>query len=366
MAPAVSAYTVIHAVTRALYADLLSSSFWQSLIHAADYDAVLTLLSKSPYASYLEISPTLLTPRRTVYQIRHHLIDVYTKLIRLAPQPARDVVARLWRHYEVDNVKAALRGNEAGANWDQVLHLLYPMDRHIAVGADRLRQMVEAPGIEHAVEALDGTPYYEVLSHALARYHAERTLFPLEVALDLGYRRSLWETINGLSGLDHEMALRTVGNFLDGDNLLWAIRYQVYHGLSEEEIINYTLAVGYLVRDRSIRAIARGASIDEVVFRIYPEFQSELRGTALNSGEGLLRLERLILERALAECRRTFVGYPFHIGIPLGYVWLSEYEIRDLTVIIEAKAAGTPVEVFTPMLVVALKGAEVERQGAFM
>lgn len=370
MAPSVSAYAVIHATTRALYADLLSSDDWESLIEAADYDAVLELLASSPYGQYLRIdggeplSSRRLTPRRTVYQIRHHLIDVYTKLIRLAPKPAKDVLARLWRHYEVDNVKAALRGNEAGASWHQVLHLLYPMDRHIDVDTARLQEIVEAPDIERAIESLRGTPYYDVLSYALVRYRQERTLFPLEVALDLGYRRSLWEAINRLSGLDHEMALRTVGNILDGDNLLWAIRYRVYHNLSEQEIINYTLAFGYLVKDRDIRAIARGSDIADVVYRIYPEFRHQLEGVDLSSGEGLLRLERALLERSLAECRRVFLATPFQIGIPLGYVWLSEYEIRDLTVIIEAKATGTPVGEFVPMLVMAPEDLRLEQQVA--
>jgi hypothetical protein len=31
-------------------------------------------------------------------------------------------------------------------------------------------------------------------------------------------------------------------------------------------------------------------------------------------------------------------------------VLLNEYEIRDLTLLIEAKAAGTPVGTFVPML----------------
>lgn len=353
MPQAVSGYAVIQAVTRALYADLLASSAWNSFIEAPDYDAVLRLLSESPYGQYLEIDPNLLTPRRTVYQVRQHLVDVYTKLIRLAPKPANDVLATLWHHYEVDNVKAALRGVEVGASWDQVLHLLYPMDPRIAVDTDRLQRMVEAPDVERAIEALAGTPYYDTLSHALTRYQSEHSLFPLEVALDLGYRRSLWQAVDALSGQDHKMALRTVGSFLDADNLLWALRYRVYRHLSEQEIINYTLSVGYRVKDRDIRQIARGGSIEEVIFRVYPDLASSLRGVALDTGEGLKQLERALLERSLSECRKAFIGYPFHIGLPLGYVWLSEYEIRDLTVIIEAKAAGTPTDTFVPMLVIA-------------
>jgi len=349
--PSVSAYSVIHAVTRALYADLFPEPTWQSLIQAPDYDAVLSLLSKSNYAPYLEISRSLLTPRRAVYQIRQHLAYVYTKLIHLAPSSSGQVLESLWHHYEVDNIKAALRGYEARVSWDQVLHLLYPMDHHTVADADHLSRIVQADDIEQAVEVLRGTPYHQILLHALTRYHEEQSLFPLEVALDLGYRRSLWESILGLRGLDRKMAQRTIGTALDSDNLLWAIRYRVYHHLSEEEIINYTLPTGYEITDYDIRTIARGGRIADVVFRIYPELADELKDVTMDTGGGLRQLERALLQLALSRCRKAFVGYPFHIGIPLGYVWLNEHEIRDLTIIIEAKAAGTSLETFLPMLV---------------
>jgi vacuolar-type H+-ATPase subunit C/Vma6 len=353
MAPSVDNYAVIHAVTRALYADLLPNSTWQSLIQTPDYATVLDLLSKSIYGIYLDINRPLLTPRRVVYQIRQHLIDVYTKLIRLAPPATCMVLQTLWHHYEVDNIKAALRGHVAGASWDRVLHLLYPMDRHTVVGIDLLRRIVEAPDIEKAVNVLDGLSYHQILVHALTRYYEEQSLFPLEVALDLGYRRLLWDCIFALKGIDHEMALRTIGTVLDSDNLLWAIRYRVYHHLSEEEIINYTLPVGYEVSDDDIRTIARGGDIADVVFKVYPEIKAQLSGVILDTGGGLRQLERALYKLALLRCRKAFIGYPFHIGIPLGYVWLNENEIRDLTIIVEAKAAGTPPDKFGPMLVMA-------------
>ena len=43
--------------------------------------------------------------------------------------------------------------------------------------------------------------------------------------------------------------------------MVWAIRYRVYHHLSEEEIINYPLPFGYQVRDEDIRAIAAGLDV---------------------------------------------------------------------------------------------------------
>jgi vacuolar-type H+-ATPase subunit C/Vma6 len=346
----VQAYALVQATVRALYADLLSARDWDALIQTPDQEALLTFLNRTIYEPYLQIDRALLTPRRITYQVRRHLADVYAKLIRITREPGKSLLRQLWHHYEVDNIKVALRGVEAGSSWDQVLHLLYPMNQHIEVDIDDLERMVRAPDVPHAVATLKGTYYYDILDHALARYEAEQTLFPLEVALDLGYRRDLWAAIDRLRHRDHAMALTTVGTALDNDNLLWAIRYRVYHHLSEVEIVNYTLPVGYEVADADLRAIAQGADIGEVVFSIHPELREQLQGVAFESGQGLARLEVALHRLLLTRCRKVFLGSPFHIGLPLAYVWLNEYEIRDLTVVIEAKASGVAPEVWEPLL----------------
>ena len=125
----------------------------------------------------------------------------------------------------------------------------------------RARAMVEAGSVPAAIDLLNGTRYEETLSFAMKRYGAEQNLFPLEVALDLAYWRQLWQEAKRLSGVDKDYATRIVGSLLDMNNLMWAIRYRVYHKLSEEELINYTLPFGYHVHDDDIRAIAAGADI---------------------------------------------------------------------------------------------------------
>src|SRR3970282_1791950 len=108
------------------------------------------------------------------------------------------------------------------------------------------------------------------MSFAMKRFSTEQNLFPLEVALDLNYWRRLWAEAKRLSGKDREMGLKIIGSLLDLNNLMWVIRYKIYHNLSEEELINYTLPFGYRVRDEDVRAIAAGADLSSVVGRVFP------------------------------------------------------------------------------------------------
>ena len=345
----VDAYALVHATVRALYSRMLPPETWESLARAQDFDALLGGLAKTVYGPYLQIEQRLLTPRRTAYQIRWHLADVYEKLLRLTPDPGRQLLIHLWQLYEVGNLKATLRGVEAGASWDQVQHLLYPMRKYITLTTADMEKMVRTGSVVRAIECTSHTPYYGILTHAVRRYETEGNLFPLEVALDLAYYRWLWESIDQLSGIDHKQTLRVVGTMLDVDNLLWAIRYRVYHHLSEQEIINYTLPRGYEVRDADIRAIAAGADVAEVVRRIYPDVEG-LELLSEHPQAGLAALESSLQRHVVKTCRAAFIGYPFHVGIPAAYLLLNEHEIRDLLVLIEAKSSRLPTEMFASML----------------
>ena len=349
LTPAVQTYSLVNATVRARNSNTLTPEIWETLIRARDLDGTLTLLSKTVYAPSLGLERHLLTPRRVAYQIRWHLAHSYEKLIRLMPEPGRQLLIQLWRLYEVDNLKATLRGIHAGASWEQVLYLLQPMGRQTALSPGLLEIMIRSGDVPRAVRLVRDTPYFETLDHALDRYRSEESLFPLEVALDLDYHRDLWQTIGLLTGQDQGWALRLAGSVLDNNNLLWAIRYRVYHHLSEEEIINYTLPFGYLVHDEDIRAIAAGADVAAIVKRIYPGVE----GVDQISGQPILWLSTLevALQRHIVRlCRSAFIGNPFHIGVPLAYLLLTEREIRDLTVVIEAKASGIPQKTFVPML----------------
>lgn len=330
-----------------MYSNMLNTDTWAALCEATDFTALINVLKETVYGPYLtEEGDKDLAPRRVVYQIKGHLTSAYTTVIRLVPEPARPLMIQLYRLFEVDNLKAVLRGVVTGAPWDLVRYVLFPLGPSTVLPA---QAMVEAGSVSKAVELLRGTPYYETLSHAMERYTAERSLFPLEVALDLDYRRELWSDFNRLSNQDREWALRIIGSLIDMDNLMWAMRYRVYHGLSEEEIINYTVPFGYRVRDEDIQAIAAGADVARVVERIYPDLASVLP-LLQESRRGLPEIELRLQRRIMEQCRAAFIGYPFHIGIPLAYVLLNEWEIQDLTVLIEAKSLQMPAEEFRPRL----------------
>ena len=344
----VNAYAAINARVRAMYSRLQTPLDWAGMCETPDLSTLTTMLKRSASGPYLDkVNDKDLTPRRAVFQIKGRLAEVYVSIIRMAPEHSRAVLLQMFRYFEVDNLKAVLRGIVTRASWERVRFVLFPPNPITSIPA---QAMMEAGSVGAAVELLRDTPYYSTLSHAMKRYNAEQNLFPLEVAVDLNYWRELWREVNDLPSQDRSPALKIVGSLVDMNNLMWAIRYRVYHKLAEEELINYTLPFGYHVRDSDIRAIAAGADILQVVKRIYPNLR-EVETLLDESGKSLPELEFQLKRNVLRQCQAAFTGDPFTIGIPLAYLVLSDFEIQDLTVLIEAKSSNLKTEEFQPYLI---------------
>jgi V/A-type H+-transporting ATPase subunit C len=347
MANGVSGYAAISARVRAMYSSLLSPQDFARLSDSPDFPTLIAQLKNTAYGPYLEsLKERDLTPQKVEYQIKGRLADSYSSVIQMAPQHAKSLIKQLYRYFEVENLKAILRGITSDPNWDRIQDVLFPMGSMSVLPA---QAMVESGSVGSAIELLQGTPYYETLSFAMKRYSTEQNLFPLEVALDLYYWRQLWSEAKKLQGQDREQALRIIGSLMDVNNLMWVIRYKVYYQLSEEEIINYTLPFGYRVRDEDVRSIAAGADLATVVGRVFPGIP-DLNTLLENPRVGLPQLEIILKRRLMEQCLSAFIGNPFHIGVPLAFLILSQLEIDDLTVLIEAKSSQMSEEEFRPYM----------------
>lgn len=343
----VSGYAAISARVRAMYSSLLSVQDFARLSDSPDLPGLITQLKPTAYGPYLEnLKEKDLTPQKVDLAIKGRLADSYRSVIQMAPVHARPILKKVYRYFEVQNLKAILRAVLIGSSWEELQDVLFPMGEMTILPG---QAMLESGSVGAAIELLQNTPYYDTLSFAMKRYSAEQNLFPLEVALDLYYWRQLWAEAKKLSGQDGMQATRIIGSLMDVNNLMWVIRYKVYHGLSEEEIINYTLPFGYRVRDEDVRAIAAGADLSLVVGRVFPGIP-DLNALLEEPRKGLPQLEVILSRRLMEQCLSAFIGDPFHIGVPLAFLILSNLEVQDLTVLIEAKASAMPEEEFLPFL----------------
>ncbi len=344
----VLAYANVNARVRGMIGKLLQPSTFARLNACSDLGSLLGTLKETDYASYLtSVKEGDLSTRRASYEIRKKLAYAFGVIIKNAPEFAQPLLRQLFLLYEVDNLKAVLRGIEIGESWEKIRYMLFPMESFPTLPFEN---MVRAGDIASAVEIIRHTPYHRVLSLAMERYRSENSLFPLEVALDLNYWQVVWQQVNALPHQDKEIAKKIIGLIIDRNNLTWAARYRLYHHLSEEEIINYTLPFGYKINDTVIRSIAAGKELPELLLNAYPKMAQTINLDG-EVTQKLPLIEIQLTRMFLSTCKSAFVGSTFNIGFLLAYIFLLEIEIQDLTLLIEAKSLGIQQESYAPYLI---------------
>lgn len=346
--PKVSEYGLVNVHIRTGIGNLLTPEAWAKINSSYGFQNYLQILSETAYAPIINaIAPENQTARYFSFAIRKRIPESFAFVEKNAPKNVQPLIRKIFQYYDVENLKVILRGIHLGDTWNKLKYLLFPTGNLPSLP---YQAMVSQGSVEGAFALTRGSDFYQSLLYAQTRFSKEESLFPVEVLLDLDYWKAVWTVVQNLKGEDKTDASLLIGQILDKFNLIWAGRYQLFHQLQEAEIINYTMDFAPTVGDREIRLIANGTPVSEILEKLYPQLKGKVDPN-LSESVSLSRWE-VELDRNFARtCRRTFLGNPFHLAPVLAYLYLLEFEIRDLTLLAEAKTLNVPKERYMRYLI---------------
>lgn len=324
-------YAYPNAKIRAMKGYLLSIEDFRALLNAETYEELLRVLHTTNYADALSksASPEISIPVLTNIVYSSLFMD-YKKTIRAISDDLRAFFILLYHKYELINLKTILRGICGNIAPEQVIPLLLPTEHHTLFSKEKL---LEFRDVHDIVNHLQGSFFHYPLNLALRRFDEEQEFFPLEMALDLHYYQTLWDSMKKLPEQEQRIVWRILGIYVDILNIAWILRFKEQYQFSTEEILNYTIHHGYAFRLRDRRQLSDAQSSDQFL-----EYLKKTPYGKAISGDLPLNTLQVVLSRYLVtELRKLFAGNPFHIGVILGYLFLKEYEIADIITIAEAK-----------------------------
>lgn len=326
-------YAAANARVRTLLASLLGRAGLEALSTYPSPAALLEALLRTAYGSTLAAAP----PERGLLQRLVAVGRAVTDLLSGAEQAfLRQYLLRL----EVDTLKVLIRAVHLHHPWERIEPYVLSLPGIATIDP---RALATAHDLGDLVARLAGSAYGAALHAALHRLQ-EAGPFALEVAVELDYYERLWMTVDTLASEDRARAQRLLGVLFDILNLGWIARYRDASGLSPEEIMNYTLRQGRWLTLTVRRALAEAPSPaeparawDAALARTpYARLLTDLQTVGFDAASaGLWRF-------LAAEAQHMLSGYPFHIGVPLGFLLAQEIEIRDLQILLAGKAIGVP------------------------
>lgn len=321
MIPRCIHYAGPNAAVRTLLGDLLERSDYEMLVNTADVAEFLEALGTTRYRSALRLQGKSIT-----YALGHDWIARAEKVASLQPANSRGLCLAYLAKLEVEALKTLLRGIAQRTERRRILSMLPPLP---AGSSLPINSLLATNSLQEAARALEHTRYTDVVKWLQTRSGeapASR-LFEIETALDRQFFAGLAVASQNFSGSEAAIVGRLIGALADMFNILAAQRLRKTFRLTPQAVGRHLLPFGLRVRSNERQALCEwsGDGAPPVSFH-----------GLLSARESWVGLMRMLC----AEAIRPLFTSPFHAGLPLAYILLTELEEADLVAVHEAKRWG--------------------------
>jgi len=320
----------------AMKSQLLTRQVLLELAGAGTVRSLLNALTKTVYREAVEISLVQFSDMEAINRtLRHDLVNTISKARGFFRGKAADSVAWVMRRYDVDNVKAILRGLTQHVPANEILLGTLPVGQLLSADLTRMAR------VTNARSAIDLLATWRIpLVQPLLGLRAEvpgANLFEMELALERWYYRSAMAKtgVNGSSALRQSLRVGA-----DVANILTALRMV---GLVEVESfirqrLNVDDATPLFVGPGSISFdlladVARQPSIRRAIQKLDGTAYGDQLAGALRryaATEQLTVFEDVLVRHQLKRAKTLLFTDPLGIGVMIGYLALKTTEINNL------------------------------------
>lgn len=321
-----------------LYSRMLRDEEFLALFHCDSVAEIVDQLRNiDGYSSHLQVLSSSEINRHDVEAAlkTRLLFDANTFLIHF--NGVRDVFFRRWvALYEAKNLKTIFRNLlNQNQNKENLRKRLYPIPG-TTIDYERI---LLARNFSEIQEAFHASPYYKVLLEPLKRIATgeEKTLFALEMALDIFVENNLHKAMKLLTSMEQRLLSPFFGSRVDLLNLYTVYRSVVFYKMPAEEILNRLLNVRYRLQLPQLKLLARAtdsADLIEILQNVAPYYGHLFDGLDKLPAPELV-LEKNINRYLYTQALKIYRSSAPHFHTAIACFLLLEFEIKDLIKIIE-------------------------------
>jgi len=328
-------FAYINARVKVMNSRLLPAARLDELFRASDLDTVLQGLADTPYNVELAEALSRFTGVRAVDEgLSQNFSHTTQRILSFADGEARDLIEVVLLRYDLQSLRAIIRGKLTGRSQDEIVGTLFPGGLLSEV---KLRELLQQPDVRAIADTL--TTWMHPLASAV-REGADAlqrggSLLDVESALDRAYVR-YGRRIADTEG-DGDLR-RYLQAEVTMTNAMTALKLRRIKELPREERERFFVPGGTLPLDRFLTLADPQSSLSEIAsMRL---FGAELAGT-----ETLSEIERAIEQAFQRMAARMYMADPLGVGVVIGYLARKAAEISNLRVIAHARQLGIPEDV---------------------
>lgn len=325
-------YPAINAKIKAISSKMLADSDFENLIELDTVQAAFNYLYNNTYykEDLEELSGKEIHRRQLELNLKKSIISAENFSKKYLGSNSKKFIEHYFKKYEIEDLKIILRTilieNEENYLADNLVYI----ERNPEID---FQNLVQASSFNDLQSALAGVRYVDILNEYEDQYHKTKNLFPIEMSLDFYYFSTLDKLSNRLSKNDRKFAREIVGTQIDLLNLQWIYRIKRYYNLSAGEILNYIIPFHFRITKEELHDMSQtDKAADLNKFISYTPYKNLLE-TAIR--EENIVFERFFLNYILNRVEKIKTSSFFSIANVIAYLYIKEYEVRDIVTIIE-------------------------------
>jgi vacuolar-type H+-ATPase subunit C/Vma6 len=322
-------YAELAAAVRSFKAELIQPYQLERLLESGSLSEIVSMITGGRITSVegSDVNPT------EAYLVQR-VIELAQRLSSYAPQDSRPLIALFSKGFEFACVKEILRASGERVEPEEALRRIIPAGKFTA---DRCKDLIESHNPNRVIEAVEDDGLRRFVAPKLT---AERGGLQAASAVDQYYYMKLWAASNLPDPLDAQSAKGLIGEAIDHMNILLALRARLMgldaRGASEMMIpINYSLGQAFNEIPEASNTQNLGRILENT------RYANSFESVATVSGGDV---ECALNRKHANACLNVFAGSPFTVGLALAFLFLKNYELRDLFNLVNAKASGVPPE----------------------
>ncbi len=329
---------------RAMKSRLLSKEILESLARAENLETFITSLTKTPYTKSVEAALTRVSGVAVIAEaIRQDLVMTMGTIHSYYEGIAALSVSQLLRIYDVQNLKAVLRGLSRQLSPDEIMVAILPVSE-IPESIWRLLSQAEEPRAAIDLLTTLRLPFAQTLMDLRAR-EAGASIAEMELALERWYFIQAQEYITSTPGVSFILPA-FINLEADLKNILTVIRFAYLPServrLVHDGLTRYLVGPGEVSfqilesagKQNSIETAVQVLANTPYVKAIWAGYKSFAVSGRLSDIE--LHLRRYQRNWSRDQMRLDSLG----IGVPIGYLALKTNEINNLRWIAHAILQG--------------------------
>ncbi|MBP7236412.1 MAG: V-type ATPase subunit [Petrotogaceae bacterium] len=329
-------YPFLMAKSRALISNLLSRKDYENMMQLSSVDDVFSYLkNKTHYGNTLSKTNFNSVHRKDLELLLKKTICLdLENLYFYIPEKAKEFLRCVIDRYELENIKIIF-------GW---LHSKrFPLEKEVILFPVfhknyELSALVKNESFDAVMNFLKKTPYYIVIKAVYENYLKTKKLFILTNALDIWYYTRLFKLIKNLG--KYADFLKKVFfmqcEFLDISSIY---RCRFLFGLSVNETKNFLLPIKE-VSDIPDIHILLNMTNEKEFFDFLTEHDSSRYSIKTRNDLFAQNIDRADERILLAYAKKTLKNLNNGFDVFSAYIYLREYEYRDLVTVIESVRYG--------------------------